>query len=169
MRYFSLLAMFIMACGISPTDLIESVQEKPSEEELLNPSPLEENINKDPTLEELAEKGTYCVPGEIICHGNKVDQCNDKGNVLFTVEHCSDFEVCQGGECVQRVDCTLYSCADPLHCSKTYPPCPYGIGLGDIAEDAVFMDPTTKSILALSDLYNPKSAGLIALIAANGW
>ena len=168
MRYLSILSMLVLACGVAPTDFIESTQEKFSEEELLDPTPLEEITNEDTTLS-LAEKGTFCVPGEIICHGNNVDQCNDKGDVLTIIEHCNDLEVCQGGECVDRLACSLYSCDDPLHCPKTYPPCPYGIGLGDIAEDTVFMDPTTASALALSDLYHPKSAGLIALIAANGW
>ena len=169
MRYFSLLAMFIMACGTSPTDLIESLQEKPSEEELVSPSTPEEIASKDTTLQELAEKGKYCVPGEIICHGSKIEQCNNKGDTLFTIEYCGNSKVCQEGECVERLACSLYSCDDPFHCPITYPPCPYGIGLGDIAEDAVFMDPTIKGALALSDLYDPKNDGLIALIAANGW
>ena len=140
-----------------------------SEEESLGyPTPLG---TSDPAgnLEQLASEGSLCVPGEKICHNNGVSTCNANGTALFDFKPCYSDKVCQDGACIERLPCTMNSCDDPFHCPLMYPPCPYGTQFGEIAEDTAFMDPTVDGYMYLSDLYDPKSPGLIALIAANGW
>jgi hypothetical protein len=168
MKYLSLLVVGILACGSPSTDLVQP-QDELSTESLTEVEAISENPNGSEEATSQGDSGNFCTPGKVVCHGNNVAQCNEEGTELNNVEPCYANEICFEGSCVEQQACTWSSCGNPLHCPKTYPSCPYGTQFGEIAENTSFLDPSTDSKLELADLYDPKNAGLIALIAANGW
>jgi hypothetical protein len=109
-----------------------------------------------------------CEAGIVGCEGDYlVTQCNSLGTDFEVLQSCSNGSVCSGGQCISKPSCTLNFCEDPAWCEDDYPACPYGIQVGDIMANALFIEPNSNQVFEIGEHYG--ETGLMALVSANGW
>ena len=108
-----------------------------------------------------------CQPGEVVCDSKSVVQCTSTG-APEVLKSCSGGQTCVEGECAAMPACTKQTCEyDGAYCPDSYPPCPYGIQVGDTVENAELMDPVTKGPFNIGQHYGEE--GVLVLVSANGW
>ena len=108
-----------------------------------------------------------CQPGEVVCDAKSVVQCTSTG-APEVLKSCAGGQTCVEGECAAIPACTKQTCEyEGAYCPDSYPPCPYGIQIGDTVENAELMDPVTKSPFNIGQHYGEE--GVLVLVSANGW
>jgi len=102
-----------------------------------------------------------CLVGSKICSTAGVYECQADGSML-PIDDCGSSMVCSDGVCVEDGGSVVPSV--PV---LDYPEGPYGYQVGDIIENAQFVDPNTGESFKVGQHYGEE--GMLALIAANGW
>jgi len=102
-----------------------------------------------------------CLVGLKICSTAGVFECQSDGSML-PVDGCGSGMSCNDGVCTEDGGSVV-----PSEVALDYPEGPYGYSVGDVIENAQFVDPNTGESFKVGQHYGEE--GILALIAANGW